>query len=192
MMKRKFFARIVASRRGFSLVETVTYVALFGFVASMATPLIFDCVTANTRMKRSMDHVIEMDWLNRLFRADVKNANEIVPEYASFELGAATLILRSSPAGPHGVPMESKEEYIVYSIDKEHPSRLVRTASSWGPEGLRTTSKAVARDLEKVQFVYGLKNVSEKTAVELRIVFEKGIIHKNKPMFYSLFGIVGE
>lgn len=192
MMKRKFFTRIVSSRRGFSLVETLTYVALFGFVASLATPLIFDCVTANARMKRSMDHVIEIDWLNRVFRADVKNAKESVPEYGSFELGAATLILRSSPAEKHGLPVESKEEYVVYSIDKDDPSRLVRTASSWGPEGLGTTSKVVARDLEKAEFIYGPKNVSERTAVELRMTFEKGIIHKNKPTFYSLFGIVGE
>jgi len=57
---------------------------------------------------------------------------------------------------------------------------------------LRTTSKVVAGDLEKVEFLYGPKEASKKTVVELRMTFEKGIIHKSKPVFYNLYGIVGE
>lgn len=192
MMKRKSLSNIVSGRRGITLVEVLTYIAIFGFVASLATPLIFDCIRANARVKRSTEHVIEMDWLNRVFRANVKNAQEIVPQYGSFELGADTLILRSIPTALDGLPSQFKEEYIVYSIDREDPSRLIRTASSRSPEGLRTTSKVVARDLEKVEFLYGPKNVSEKTVVELRMTFEEGIVHKSKPVFYNLYGIVGE
>ncbi len=172
--------------------ETVVYLAVFAFVASMAGPLMFDFIRANARVKRSTEHVIEMNWLNRMFRADLAKAREIVPEHADFVLGATTLILRAVPVGADGLALESKGEYVVYSVDQKHPSQLVRTASSWGDEGPRTTSRVVARDLEEVGFAYGPEDASEETVVELRMVFEKGVVHKNRPTFYRLVGWVGE
>jgi len=191
-MKARHFNNGMNQRKGMTLIEVLACVALFGFIVSMAGPLMFDFREANKRIARGLEHVGELDWLNRMFRADVAKAREIAPGNAVFELGNDTLILRSMPRDLEGMPLESREEYVIYTIDSKHPSQLLRIASSWSGDRLRTTSRVVARNLEEVAFLYGPEDETRKTSVELRMTFKKGIVHKNKPMFYSIFAIVGE
>jgi prepilin-type N-terminal cleavage/methylation domain-containing protein len=176
--------------KGMTLIEVLTCIALFGFIVSMAGPLMFDFRKANERITRSLEHVGELDWLNGAFRADLAKAREIVREYRDWELGPRVLILRSVPFGVDGVPDEEKEEYVIYWVDPKHPTRLVRT--SWRADASSTSSRIVAKDLADVEFLYRPEDESDKSLVELRMTFRKGIIHKNKPMFYGLSALVGE
>lgn len=189
-MKGKHIIRIVTGHRGMTLIEVVTCVALFSFIVAMAAPLMFDFRKATDRITRSLDHVGELDWLNRMFRADAARAREIVLEYRDLELGPKVLILKCMPLGREGMPDTEEEEHIVYSVDPKHPSRLVRT--SWHANGAGKTSRVVAKNLEAVEFSYGAEGESEKRAVELQMSFKKGIVRKNKPMFYMLSASVGE
>jgi prepilin-type N-terminal cleavage/methylation domain-containing protein len=187
-MRRK--PLVARKRNGMTLIEVLTSVALFGFIVSMAGPLMFDFRKANEKITRSLEHVRELDWLNGAFRADLAKAREIAREYRDFELGPRVLILRSVPFGVDGIPDERKEEYVVYWVDPEHPARLARTFGC--ADGSSTASRIVAKDLEAVEFFYGPKGDSDNSHVELRMTFKKGIIHKNKPMFYGLSAWVGE
>lgn len=176
--------------KGMTLIEVLTCIALFGFILSMAGPLMFDFRKANDKIARSLEHIRELDWLNGAFRADLAKSWEIAREYRDFELGPRVLILRSVSFGVDGMPDGGRDEYVVYGVDPRHPTRLVRT--SWSAEGSSRSSRIVARDLEAAEFLYGPEDASDKSLVELRITFRKGIIHKNKPMFYRLSAWVGE
>jgi prepilin-type N-terminal cleavage/methylation domain-containing protein len=189
-MKGNRIIRIVIGQRGMTLIEVVTCVALFSFIMTMAVPLMFDFRKATDRITRSLEHVGELDWLNRAFRADAARARQIVLEYRDFELGPNVLILRSIPLGREDMPGTEEEEHIVYSVDPKHSSRLVRT--SWRANGARKTSRVIAKNLEAAEFSYGPEGESEKTLVELQMSFKKGIVHKSKPMFYALSASVGE
>ena len=188
-MKGNRIIRIVGGHKGMTLIEVVTCVALFSFIMTMTVPLMFDFRKATDRISRSLDHVSELDWLNRIFRADAAKAREIVREYRDFELAPTVLILRCMPLGREGVP-DTEEEYVVYSVDPKHSSRLVRT--SWRGNGARRTSRVAARNLEAVEFSCGPEGESEKRFVELQLSFKIGILHKNKPMFYTVCASVGE
>jgi len=191
-MKRRIPSKILSGRRGMSLVEMLTYMATFGLVLSMVGPLVFDLGRANKRLTRGLEHVMETDWLNRVFRADVARAKEIVPAYGDFSLGPSTLILKSVSTTPDALSPEPKEEIVVYLLDSNRPSRLIRTSLLPARDGVRRTPRVVARDLERVEFVYGPPDESQKTVIELRMTFKKGIVHKVKPTSYSFFAVVGE
>jgi hypothetical protein len=191
-MKGRSLESILGRRHGTTLIEMLTYMATFGLVLSMVGPLMFDFGRANKRLTRSLEHVTETDWLSRVFRADVAKAKEIVPAYGGFSLGPTTLILKSVSTRPDALSLEPREEHVVYSLDPNRPSRLIRTALSPGRDRASTVVRVVARDLEKLEFVYGPADAPQKKIVELRLTFKKGIVHKVKPTSYSFFAVVGE
>jgi prepilin-type N-terminal cleavage/methylation domain-containing protein len=114
---------IFAKQKGMTLVEVLVTLGILSFVLG-ATLTLYSSTFRNIRTHDSFLNILhDADVITSYIGADIRRAHEFLKDYQTSQ--GQTVVAAMKVA--KGIPEGNEESVIVYSLDAEHPNRLVRS-----------------------------------------------------------------
>ena len=151
--------RRTSTPAGATLVELVTYLAIFGVICTGVYTAYYSLLGYLRRENRQVELLLGVERAQRLIAQDIRRAIALPDGHASYTADESTLICRIPPA--HTTEDETPDSYVViYTTGGRDGRSLVRKTFSEDGDVGPYPERVLLKDLESVVFDRSLNDTT--------------------------------